>query len=243
MYRNGAAASAGGGRHAAAWLGVLVLACGRADDEPGSALSAGVGVKGEGEPTASAPHDSSAGDGAGHDAGLSPTSAAHLECPAARPDVITPSRLGYARDPAGGDCYAYTDRYGAPEGWLCFDSDMECRCSIESCPSTIEEAEQRLCAVTSPPANVHRLTGCELVAVVDYSGYEWVFAQPSASGGSATAALRLVGAAKYSQASSFDAGPTLAWSEGVSIAQCDYGPSFECQLCGDDPATDLPPCQ
>jgi hypothetical protein len=119
---------------------------------------------------------------------------------------------------------------------------IECRCSIESCPSTLEEAQQRLCAVTSPPANVQRFVGCGLVAVVDYSGYAWAFEQPSESGASLTSASRLVGAEKFS-VSSVDACSPSSWRAGIDFATCDVGPAFECQLCGDDPTSDFPPCQ
>lgn len=151
---------------------------------------------------------------------------------------------GWARDPATGECSFYVARDAAPSGWLRFDSDIECRCSSQSCPSTIEEAELSLCAVTSPPANVQRFVGCGLVAVVGYAGYrEWTFEQPSASGGSATRAPRLVGAAQYG-AGSLDAGSPSSWSAGVDPAHCHYASATElCQVCGDDPATDYPPCQ
>ncbi len=97
--------------------------------------------------------------------------------------------------------------------------------------------------MASPPANVQGFVGCGMVAVADYSGYEWVFEQSSESGGSAAPAPRLIGASKLSGASSFDAGSTSSWRAGRTVAECDYGPAFDCQLCGDDPDTDFPPCQ
>jgi hypothetical protein len=202
VFEDGTTAIAGGWRSAAAWLGVLVLACGRPDDGPGSS---------------------------------SPASP--------RPEAAPGVASGWARDPATDECSYYANRDAAPDGWLRFDSDLECRCSIESCPSTIEEAEQRLCAVTSPPANVQRFVGCNLVAVADYSGTEWwAFEQ---SGDSATPAPRLVGGAKRSDASSFDAGSTSSWwSAGVDPAHCDYdAASSVCHLCGEDPFAGDAPCQ
>jgi hypothetical protein len=81
-------------------------------------------------------------------------------------------------------------------------------------PSTLEDAEQSLCAVISPPANVQRGVGCGLVAVGDYSKYERVFEQPSKSGYSATPAPRLVRATQFSDASSSDGCSTSSWRAG-----------------------------
>jgi hypothetical protein len=101
---------------------------------------------------------------------------------------------------------------------------LECRCSLESCPSTLEEAEQTLCAVTTPEAAVQRLVGCGMVAVADrngYSGYAWVFERPSASGDVGPPASRLVGASKFSDAVSFDACETSSWEAGRDFfAEC-----------------------
>ena len=92
---------------------------------------------------------------------------------------------------------------------------------------------------SAAPANVQGFVGCGLVAVADDSGYEWVFEQPSDA---STPATRLVGAAKFSNASSIDAGSRSRWNAGINVAQCDYGPAFDCQVCGDDPTSDFPPC-
>lgn len=101
-------------------------------------------------------------------------------------------------DPATGNCCAYRNRTAAPNGWLRFDSEadcktrclcsalegfegafedlvyvpdsLECHCSRVSCPSTLEEAEQTLCSVTIPPAAVQRLVGCGMVVVRDRNG-------------------------------------------------------------------------
>jgi hypothetical protein len=201
VYQDGTTATAGGWRSAAAWLGVLVLACGRPDDGQGSSL------------------------------------------PRPRPEPAPEVAAVWARDPATDECGYYADRDAGLNGWLRFDSYIECRCSIESCPSTLEEAGARLCAVTSPPPNVQLFMGCGVVAVVDYSGAHWTFEQPSASGGSATPALRLVGAAKYSDASSFDAGSTSSWMAGIDPTYCNCGPSSVCALCGEEAAAGFPPCQ
>jgi hypothetical protein len=246
-YQDGTTATAAGWRSAAAWLGVLVLACGRPDDRQGSSLPADVGAMVEDEPAASGPNESPTGDDSTDDADAPPPSGNSSTCPAPRPEAEPGVAWGMALDPASHECCYYANRDAAPDGWLRFDSDIECRCSIESCPSTIEEAEQRLCAVTSPPANVQRFVGCGLVSVVDDSGNEWAFRPPSSSGDSAMDAPRLVVAeVKQSDASSFDAGSTsYGWSSGsvFSAMYCDYGPTELCQVCGDDPATDYPPCQ
>lgn len=124
---------------------------------------------------------------------------------------------------------------------------LACRCSLESCPSTLEEAEQRLCAVTGPflPA-VERHVGCgRMVVVFDNNGYStsaWTFEQPSDQ---ALAASRLVGATKYCGAQSPDSDPcyTEPWPAGHDFGiECDYGPVVACQVCGDSPDTDYPPC-
>jgi hypothetical protein len=241
VYQDGATSS-GVWRSAAAWLGVLVLACGGPDDGQGSSLPA-VRGRDQDEPGASDPDDSSTGDDATNEAGVPPASGDGFRCPAPRPEAAAEGALGWASDPATGECCAYANRDAAPIGWLRFDSQIECRCSTESCPSSLEEAERSLCAVTSPPANVERFVGCGLVAVVDYSGYEWAFEQPSESGASSTPAPRLVGAARHESASSTDAGSTSPWRAGVNFATCDYGPVIECQLCGGGPDTAFPPCQ
>jgi hypothetical protein len=209
VLQNGTTA-AGGWHSATAWLGVLVLACGRPD--------------GQGSPLPRPRPE------------VAPVVASDPATDEAAPEV--PS--GWARDPATGECGPYTNRDASPDGGLRFDSDIECRCSIESCPSTIDEAEQSLCGVTPPPANVQRFLGCGLVVVFDLSGYGWTFQQPRDS---ATSAPRLVGAARLSEASSLDAGSPSSWGAGLDPGTCDYGPTSICQLCGDDPATDYPPCE
>jgi hypothetical protein len=260
VYQYGAT-STGVGRTAAAWLGVLVLACGRPDD--GSSLPANAGAMGEGEPGVTEGDPTS-------DAGAPPPHEGSVGCPEPPSDAGVVA--GWARDPATGECYPYVDRSSAPNGWLRFDleaaceteclcsalegfegdfddlssvrdSSLECRCSMESCPSTLEEAERSLCAVTSRPVNVQRFVGCGVVAVFDSSGYAWVFEQPSESGGSAAPAPRLVGAAKFGDACSSAACSTSSWTAGINVSECDYGPAFDCQLCGDDPNTDFPPCE
>jgi hypothetical protein len=206
VLRNGTTA-ADGWRSATAWLGVLVLACGRPDDGQGSSRPTGVGVRDEDPPSASE----------------------------TGPEVAS----GWALEPATGECYRYTNPSAAPDGGLRFDSDIACRCSIESCPSTIDEAEQSLCGVTSPAANVQRFLGCGLVVVLDLSGYWWTFQQPRDS---APSAPRLVGASR-TEASSLDAGSSSSWWAGIDPGTCDYGPTSICQLCGHDPDTDYPPCE
>lgn len=236
--QNGTTA-AGGWRSATAWLGALVLACGRPDDGQGSSLPTGVGARDEDPPTASELDESSRGD-APIDASAAAPSGDRVRCPAPGSEAEPGVASGWALDPATGECCPYANLSAAPDGGLRFDSDIECRCSIESCPSTIDEAEQSLCGATSPPANVQRFVGCGLVVVLDLWGYWWTFQQPRDS---ATSAPRLVGAARLSEASSLDAGSPSSWSAGLDPGTCDYGETSICQLCGDDPATDYPPCE
>jgi hypothetical protein len=171
-----------------------------------------------------------------------------------------------------GNC---ANRTTAPTGWLRFDDEaaceseclcsalegfegdfedlltvrdsLECRCSLESCPCTVEEAERSMCSVISPLPAVQQLVGCGMVVVVDrngYSGYPWVFEQPSESGDATPPASGLVGASKFSDADSSDPCPTSAWGAGRDFfAECDDAEVVACQLCGDSPGSDYPPCQ
>jgi hypothetical protein len=191
--------TAGDWRSIAAWLGVLAtLACGRADDAQRSSPPIEVRSRMESEPAASVPSESSTSDDDTNDTGASLPSGDSAECPAPRPEATPNGPRGWARDPATGTCCAYRNRTAAPNGWLRFDSEgdcktrclcsalegfegdfedlvyvpdsLECHCSRVSCPSTLEEAEQTLCSVTIPPAAVQRLVGCGMVVVRDRNG-------------------------------------------------------------------------
>lgn len=274
-HYDGVVSAAGGWRSVAAWLGVLALACGRADDGRGSPLPADVGSSGEDELAASVPNESSTGEADSNDAGAALPSGDGAGCPAPRPEATPGVAAGWARDPATGDCCRYANRSSAPTGWLRFDDEaacksdclcselegfdgdfetllpvrdsLECRCSLESCPSTLEEAEQSMCDMSSPllPA-VQRLVGCGMVVVIDrngYSGSAWVFGQPSEPGDAAPAS-GLVGASKFSDAESLEPCPSSSWRAGRDFfAECDDAEVVACQLCGDSPGPDYPPCQ
>jgi hypothetical protein len=162
------------------------------------------------------------------------------EGPAPEPEAEPVVASGHALEPATDERCRDANWSAAADGGLRFDSELECRCSIERCPSTIEEAEQSLCGVASPPASVQRFSGCGLVVVFEYPGYEWTFQQPPES---ATSAPRLVGAARRSVASALDAGSPPSWWAGLDPGVCDYGPTSICQLCGNDPTKDYPPCE
>jgi hypothetical protein len=86
---------------------------------------------------------------------------------------------------------------------------------VEDCPSSIEEAEQRLCSESSPPEPaVQRLVGCGRVVVIDrngYSGTGWVFEQPLESTDAGATVPRLVGSTRFSDATSETCDP-LVWS-------------------------------
>lgn len=202
-------------RTAAVWLALLVLACNRSD--------------GSLESFAGSRHTTLIGTWPPSD----DSSICTTRRPAGDPEVAP----GWALDPAAGECLYYANRSEAPDGWARFDSEVECRCSIENCPSTIEEAEQRLCAVASPPAPVLRFVGCCLASVGRYSEdrvEEWTF---ELSGDSAA---RILGAGRYS---SGDAGSPSNWQAGVDPGLCDYdGSSTVCLLCGEDPDVDWPRC-
>jgi hypothetical protein len=180
----------------------------------------------------------------------------------------------WARNPATGGCCLYTNQAAAPTGWLRFDSEatcntrclcsalegfegafedlravpdsLECRCSLESCPATVEEAEQSLCAAPLPTTAVQRLVGCGMVVVIDRNGYGgkgWVFDQPSESGDAAPPAL-LVGAMQFSDADTTEACTSSSWQSGRDFfAECDPAEVVACQVCGDSPGSEHPPCQ
>jgi hypothetical protein len=278
VHHHGVTSTAGDWRSVAAWLCVLALACGRAENAPSSSLPTDVGASDEDEPAASGPNEASMGDDDTNDAGASLPSSDSAECPAPRPGATPGVAAGWARDPATGGCCRYTNRTSAPSGWLRFDDEascktgclcsalegfegdfedllpvrdsLECRCSLESCPSTLEEAEQRLCAVAGPfPPAVERHVGCGGVVVVfdnnGQSGSAWTFQPPSESGDPAAAAPRLVGAATLCGVNSSDSDPChrAPWPAGRDFGiECDYGPVIACQVCGDSPDTDYPPC-
>jgi hypothetical protein len=268
--------STGDARRVATWLGVLALACGRADDAQSSPPLTDMGSSHEVEPTAPGPHESSTGDDDTNDAGASLPSGDRAECPAPRGDATPNVAAGWAREPVTGRCCSYANRSAAPAGWLRFDDEaacesrclcsalegfegnfedllpvrdsLECRCSLERCPSTVEEAEQSLCTATSPfPPAVQRLVGCGMVVVADrngYSGYSWIFEQPSESSDAAPPASGLVGASKFSDADSSDPCPTSSWGAGRDFfAECDTAEVVTCQVCGNSPGSDYPPCQ
>jgi hypothetical protein len=275
VHQGGIRFEAGDGRRLAVWLGVLALACGRADEAQSSSLPTGVGSSVEDEPPASGPRESSRGDDGTNDAGASLPSADSAECPAPRREATPDVAAGWARDPATGNCCRYANRTAAPNGWLRFDDEaackseclcsalegfegdfedllpmpdsLECRCSLESCPTTPEEAEQSMCDLEFLLPAVQRLVGCGMVVVADrngFAGYTWVFEPPSESGDAALPASRLVGASKFSDADSSDPCPTSSWRAGRDFfAECDDAEVVACQVCGDSPGTDYPPCQ
>jgi hypothetical protein len=281
MHHDGIGSNAGHRRRVAAWLSVLALACGRADDAKSSSSPTDVGSSDAGSsdaggPAASSPDASSTGDDGNIDAGASLPSGAGTECPAPRPNATSYVAAGWAREPGTGQCCRYVNRSTAPTGWLRFDDEaackasclcsalegfegdfedllpvpdsLECRCSIESCPSTPEEAAQSMCTASEiyMPA-VQRLVGCGMVVVIDrngFAGHKWVFEQPSASGDAARSAPALVGASKFSDADTSEACPSSSWSVGREFFdECDAAEVVTCQLCGDSPGPEYPPCQ
>ena len=256
-------------------LAGLALACGRADDRPEPSVPSDGGSTRADEPT-SGPNESSKGDGdTSNDAGASTASSVRFECPAPRPDAMPGYASGWARDPATGNCCQYMNRSASPNGWLRFDFErdcqsrcvcsalegfegdyedlpymgdtLECRCSVESCPSSIEEAEERLCSTFPPTPAVQRLVGCGMVMLTDrngFSGYSWVFELPNASGDAATGVPRLVGASQFSDASSSEPCDRSSWSSGRDLLEeCDEAEVVTCQLCGDSPGPEYPPCE
>lgn len=273
VHHDGITDNASCWRSVAAWLGVLAFACGRAENPQGSSLPTDARSSDEDVPAASDRNESSAGDDDTNDAGASLPSGDGAECPVPRLGAPQAGRAEWARDPATGNCCRYANSTAAPTGWLRFDYEaacrsdclcsalegfagdfedllpvretLACRCTLESCPSTREEAEQSMCAVFGPPA-VQRLVGCGMVVVVDrngFSGYAWVFEQPSQSGAAPPASV-LVGAAHFSDDLSSNACTPTSWSVGRDFfTECDDAEVVACQLCGESPGPDYPPCK
>jgi hypothetical protein len=243
----------------ALWLGVLVVGCGRARSEPGR----------EESPTTRPDADPAEDD----DAGVLPlpsdascTGPACRECPAPEGYPRQSSPDLWARDPSTGDCCRYGDIGAPPATWPYFSTEdacqndcrcasvdgqieprtsLECICSVEDCPSSIEEAEQRLCSSASfpPEPAVLRRVGCGMVIVIDangFSGTGWVFEQPLESADAAATAPRLVGSTRFSDASSETCDPHV-WFAGPDFYECEE--FVTCQLCGDSPGPEYPPCE
>jgi hypothetical protein len=254
----------------ALWLGILVVGCGRARSLDRSAPANG--EPGREESPTTRPDASPAGD---DDAGALPlpsdgdascTGPECRECPAPEGYAAQAARDVWARNPATGDCCRYGDIGSPPATWPFFYTEdacqndcrcasvdgqidprtsIECICSVEDCPSSIEEAEQRLCSSESFPFEpaVQRLVGCGMVIVIDrngYSGTAWVFEQPLESTDAAVAAPRLVGSNRFSDASSETCDPFI-WFAGPDYYECEDVVS--CQLCGDSPGPEQPPCE
>lgn len=204
------------------------------------------------------------------DAGaVSPPVGSAFECPAPQGLALQGAREAWARNPSTGDCCHYDQINTAPQTWTLFFTEdacrndcrcavehgqvqfrasIECICSVESCPSTIEEAEQRSCdeGRFPPEVAVQRLVGCGMVMVIDRNGFSgdgWVFEQPLESTDAAVASPRLVGATRFSDASSATC-DTSTWLAGRDfISECDPAEVVACQLCGDSRGPDVPPCQ
>lgn len=185
------------------------------------------------------------------------------DCPAPEGPAYQGARDLWARNPSTGDCCRYGDIGAPPATWPFFYTEeacrndcrcasvdgqidprtsLECICSVEACPSSIEEAEQRLCNASPPPEPaVQRLVGCGLVVVIDrngYSGTGWVFEQPLES--TDAAAPRLVGSTRFSDATSETCEP-FVWSAGPDFFECEE--LVSCQLCGASPGPEYPPCE
>ena len=185
-------------------------------------------------------------------------------CPAPRETRATSLPRVWSRAPSG-DCCAYENSQAAPPVWPYFEteadcqgscrcstledfiddvgefntelSSLECRCSAETCPSTVAEAEQIMCN-RSPLSPVVRREGCGRVMIVDANGLAgeaWIFERPLASTDAGAASERLIGAGQFGDVA-FAPCQTYQWIAGRSFECEDF---TTCQLCGDQPA--LPP--
>jgi hypothetical protein len=251
------------------FLGALVVGCGRAESQEQTVRASSEQAR-EKTPTMSPDASSAGGDDAGSlplssDGNTSCTGAECSECPAPRGPANQGAPSLWARNPSTGDCCRYGDIGPPPATWPYFLTEdacrndcrcasvdgqieprtsLECICSVEDCPSSIEEAAQRLCSVSSPPVPaVQRVVGCGLVAVLDrngYSGTAWVFDQPLEPTGAAAIVPRLVGSTRFSDAGSETCDPRV-WFAGPDIFECEE--LVFCQLCGESPGPEYPPCE
>jgi hypothetical protein len=172
----------------------------------------------------------------------------------------------WARSPETGDCCRYEGSLAAPRSWLPFAteaecqsscrcsaldgfsgmygwyaterSSLECRCSAETCPSTIAEAEQLSCRASS----VARSEGCGQVMIWyanGATGESWIFERSLASADAGGAGVRLIGAG---QLSDVPLGPCQAyeWIAGRAF-ECDDVTT--CQVCNGGAASSIPPCE
>lgn len=255
VHRAPARASAYAGRvRGTLAIGILVVGCSRAGDGDRSVRTNSEAERAE--PTTE-PDASPAGR---EDAGASAPSS---ECPEPRVDAFQSAQAVWVRSPSTGDCCRYAPLAAAPSDWpfflteeacqndcrcpsvdgeIQFRTSLECICSLEGCPASIEEAEQLLCSNTSGPpvAAVQRVVGCGMVMVVDrngFSGSSWVFEQSLES----TGAPRLVGSGRFSDASSEACDP-FVWGAGRDFYECEEE-VVTCQLCGDSPGLEYPPCE
>ena len=126
-------------------------------------------------------------------------------CPDIGPNTARPQ--AWARSPETGECCRYVSSLAAPPSWPSFETEaecegscrcsvleslseysglyetertsLECRCSAETCPSTVEEAEQLMC---SRFGSVVRSEGCGRVTIAyanGATGESWVLAHAS----------------------------------------------------------------
>lgn len=161
-----------------------------------------------------------------------------------------------------GDCCRYDSSAAAPPIWPYFEteaecqgscrcsvledfiddvgeynterSSLECRCSAETCPSSIAEAEQVMCSRSSFLPVVRR-EGCGRVMIVDANGLAgeaWIFERPLESADAGGAGERLIGAGQFGDIT-FAPCQTYQWIAGRSFECDDF---TVCQLCGDEPA-------
>jgi len=190
-------------------------------------------------------------------------------CPGPRGLVVQGAPDGWVRNPSTGECCHYDPINTGPQTWTNFPTEeacqndcrcavedgevqlrtsIECICTVESCPSTLEAAEQLLCDESRfpPEVAVQRMVGCGMVVVVDVNGFSgdaWVFEQPLESTDAGPAAPRLVGSSRFSDATSETCSP-FTWSAGRDFfLECDQANYVACQVCGGLPGLPTPPCE
>ena len=190
-------------------------------------------------------------------------------CPDIGPNTSRPQ--AWARSPETGECCRYVTARAAPPSWPSFETEaecegscrcsvleglnedfglyetertsLECRCSAETCPSTVAEAEQLICSRSSS-RSVQRLEGCGRV-MIDMAngatGEAWIFERPLASVDAGGASERLIGGHQFSDVPS---GPchTFLWIAGRGF-DCDDVTA--CRPCDDDESglSSLPRCE
>ena len=250
-------------------MGLVGLACARADDAPDTGRRTDVEHARQSVPTttsASGRRDIDAGALAPvADASAACTGPECPECPAPHPNQVTAGQPVWSRSPEG-DCCRYDNPVAAPVTWPYFETEeacqSDCRCSIledfiedvglyATARTSLDcRCDAESCPTSLPQAEqlmcgrgyggVQRIEGCGRVLVVDRNGY-------AGDGWVFEALLKVPGdltslglvGAIKFGDVHFAPCQTSAWVAGRDF-DCDS--AVACQLCGESPGDPVPPC-